>query len=184
MKRSRISSLLSQSSPCWLRWCSIATLGASIGFLCVSLSTYNYRSTSGRSVVPSLFLVLIFATFLNVHSLWRFRNEHRKTDQAFRNTDCECSSIFQNVLDGILIANDRGDCLDANPAAAGILRCSLNELLGQNIRRFLADTDAFTQGWDTFLRGKSQRGRARLIAGDGIALYVDFTAAANYLPGR
>jgi PAS domain S-box-containing protein len=134
--------------------------------------------------VPSLLVALSFAAFLNVYSLWHFRNEHREADQAFRDTDRESSSIFRNVLDGILIANDEGCCLDANPAAAGILRCSLSELIGQNIRHFLADTDAFTQGWDTFLRGKSQRGRARLVARDGAPLYVDFTAAANYLPGR
>ena len=107
-----------------------------------------------------------------------------KQHQAFRDTDCEFSSIFRNVLDGILIADDAGDCLDANPAAAAILRCSRNKLIGQSVGRFLLDMDSFTQGWNSFLQNKHQRGRARLVAGDGTTLYVDFTAAANYLPGR
>jgi PAS domain S-box-containing protein len=127
---------------------------------------------------------LIFATFLNAYSLWRFHNEHREADQAFRDTDCEFSSIFWNVLDGILIADSLGNCLDANPAATAILRVSSNELVGQNIGRFLADADAFAQGWNSFLQSKNQRGRARLVARDGTPLYVDFTATANYLPGR
>ena len=57
-------------------------------------------------LLPSLLITLSFAAFLNIYSLWHFRNEHRQTDQAFRDTDCEFSSIFRNVLDGILIADD------------------------------------------------------------------------------
>jgi len=173
-----------QPSPVWLRRCSIATLGASIGFLCLSLLAYNYHSLSGTTLVPSLLVALIFATFLSVYSLWRFRNEHQETDQAFRDTDREFSSVFRNVLDGILITDDAGNCLDANPAAAAILRCSRIRLIGQSVGRFLPDMDSFTQGWNSFLQNKHQRGRARLVAGDGTTLYVDFTAAANYLPGR
>jgi PAS domain S-box-containing protein len=184
MNQSHSSKAFYQASPLWFRWCSIATLGVSIGFLCVSLVAYNYHSISGTSLVPSLLIALSFAAFLNIYSLWYFRNEHRETDQAFRDTDCEFSSIFRNVLDGILIADNAGKCLDANPAAAAILRSSLNELIGYNIGRFLVDTDTFAEGWNSFLQNKSQRGRARLIAGDGKTLWVDFTGAANYLPGR
>ena len=173
-----------QPSPPWLRCCSIVTLLASVGLLCVSLFAHSFHSLSGRSLVPSLLLALIFATFLNVYSLWHFRNQHRDTDQAFRNTDCEFSSIFRNVLDGILIADSAGNCLDANPAAAAILRVSTNELISQNIGHFLADVDTFAQGWNSFLQSKNQQGRARLVARDGTPLYVDFTATANYLPGR
>jgi PAS domain S-box-containing protein len=184
MKRPLPATAFCPSSPHWLRWCSISTLGASVGFLCLSLFARSHRFTSGEALVPPLLLVLIFATFLNAYSLWHFRKEHRVADLAFRNTDCEASSIFRNVLDGILIANSEGECLDANPAAAGILRCSLNELIGKNVGHFLADTGAFTQEWNSFLQNKNQRGRARLIAGDGTRLCVDFTATANYLPGR
>src|ERR1700722_9185909 len=182
MKRSQ--STFRQSSPSWLRRCSIAMLGTSIGFLCLSLFAYNYHPVSATNLVPLLLVALSFAAFLNLYSLWYFGNEHRETDQAFRDTDCEFSSIFRNVLDGILIADNAGDCLDANPAAAAILRSSLNELIGQNIGRFLVDANAFTQGWNSFLQNTNQRGRALLIAGDRTTLYVDFTATANYLPGR
>src|SRR6202047_1960209 len=184
MKPPLRSEMFCQPSPLWLRRCSIATLGASIGFLCLSLLAYNYHPISGTTLVPALLVSLIFATFLNVYPLWRFRNEHRETDQAFRDTDREFSSVFRNVLDGILIADDAGDCLDANPAAAAILRCSRNDLIGRSVVRFLLDMDSFTRGWNSFLQNKHQRGRARLVADDGTTLYVDFTAAANYLPGR
>jgi PAS domain S-box-containing protein len=181
---SQPSTMLYHSFPQWLRWCSITTLAASIGLLCISLFAYNYRAIFATSLVPSLLAALSVAVVLNFHSLWHLRRENQEADQAFRDTDCEFSSIFENVLDGILIVDNDGDCLDANPGAAAILQLSTNKLIGQNICHFFADRDAFVQGWNTFLKKKSQRGHAQLIASDGTALFVDFTAAANYLPGR
>jgi PAS domain S-box-containing protein len=163
---------------------SIGTLSVSVGLLLLSVFAYDRHSILFPELIPSLLVTLGFAAFLNIHSLCHFRNEHRQTDQAFRDTDCEFSSVFRNVLDGILIADDEGRCLDANPAAMIILRCSLQEVIGENIGQFFADTDAFAQGWSCFLRDKNQRGRAHLIAGDGTVVCVDFTGAANYLPGR
>lgn len=74
--------------------------------------------------------------------------------------------------------------MDVNPAAAAILRLPANKLIGQRISRFHADPDSFPERWSSFLQNENQRGRAQLIAGDGTNLFVDFTAAANYLPGR
>jgi PAS domain S-box-containing protein len=176
--------MLFDSFPSWIRWCSAITLVAAVGFFFTSLFAYNYHPIFAASLVPTLLLALGFAIFLNIYSFWHLRGEHREADQAFRYTDCESSSIFQNVLDGILIVDDEGICLDANPAAMDILRFSINKLIGQNISCFLADRGAFTQKWSSFLQNKTERGRAQLIAGDGTVLFVDFTAAANYLPGR
>ena len=168
----------------WLRWSSITTLAASIGLLGVSLFAYNFLPFFAASLVPSLVVALSFAVFLNIYSLWYLRREHRRADRAFRDTDCEFSSIFQNVLDGVLIVDNEANCLDANPAAAAILRLSVDQLIGQKVSRFIADRGEFFQKWVSFLHNKTQRGCARLTAGDGTEVFVSFTAAANYLPGR
>jgi len=181
---SQPSTMFCHPFPLWLRWCSVATLAASVGLLCVSLFPHNHHTIIAANLVPSLVVALIFAVFLNIYSFWHLRREHREVDQAFRDTDCEFSSIFQNVLDGVLIVDNVGDCLDANPAATAILRLTTNKLIGQNISHFLADCDGFPDSWSLFLQNKSHRGRAQLTAGDGATLFVDFTAAANYLPGR
>jgi PAS domain-containing protein len=165
------STMFHHSFSRWLRWCSIAMLAASIGLLSLSVFAYNYRTTFAPRLVPFLIAALSVAVFLNFYSLRHVRKENREADQAFRDTDCEFSSIFENVLDGILIVNDEGDCLDANPASASILRFSVNKLIGQNISRFFADRNGFTRGWNAFLKNKSQRGRAQLIAGDGTRLF-------------
>lgn len=186
-KRSSVSEsslALRPSFPIWLRYSSLFTLIASVGFLFLSLA-FNRRNPGPKeSLVPSLAVALSFAAFLIIYSFWRLHKEHREADRAFLNTDCEFSSIFQNVLDGILIVNNEGDCLDANPAAAGILRMSSDKLIGSNIDRFLADCDKSTKRWSSFLPSTNRRGRIELIAGDGATLFVDFTAATNYLPGR
>src|SRR5215467_599668 len=155
------------SSSGWFRWCSLATLCTSVALLCVSLYAYNYKPVFSVSLVPSLAIALSFAIFLNIYSFVNLRSEHRQADQAFRDTDCEFSSIFQNVLDGVLIVDNEGICLDANPAASEILACSHDRIVGQCIGSFFRDSPVFAEGWDSFLQNKRQRGRASLIAGDG-----------------
>jgi PAS domain S-box-containing protein len=172
------------SYPIWLRWSSITTLTASVLFLCVSLFAHYYHPSFAVSLVPSLLLALSFAVFLNIYSFWHLRREHREADQAFRDTDSEFSSIFHNVLDGILLVDNAGICLDANPAAGEILRCLPTQVVGQNIGRFFIDSAAFAERSNLLLQDKRQRGRARLVAGDGTPVVVDFTAASNYVPGR
>jgi PAS domain S-box-containing protein len=178
------SSVLCRSFPIWLRFCSIVTLVSSVGLLCVSLLAYKYHPIFAASLVSPLLVGMSFAVFLNVYALWHLRSEHQKVDQAFRDTDREFSSIFQNVLDGILIVDNEGDCLDANPAAATILRTSTEKLIGRNIVSFLLDHGELAQRWNSFLGCTNRRGRVELVAGDGATLFVDFAATTNYLPGR
>jgi PAS domain S-box-containing protein len=170
--------------PRWLRWCSSATLLVAVLLLSVSLFASSYHIFITTNLVPSLVVALGFAIFQNIYSFWHIRREHREADQAFRNTDCEFLSIFQNVLDGILIVDNEGTCMDANPAAAAILRLPTKKLIGQRMSHFLADRGDSSERWSLFLQNKSKRGRAQLTAGDGTTLVVDFTAAVNYLPGR
>jgi PAS domain S-box-containing protein len=180
----RPSTISHHSFSQWFRWCSIATLIASVALFYVSLFARTYHAIIATNLVPSLVVALSFAVLLNVYTLWYLRREHKQADEAFRYTDVEFSSIYQNVLDGILIVDSAGTCLDANPAAATILRCTSTEVVGLNITRFFFDPTSFNKRWNTFLREGTSRGRARLMAGDGADLFVDFKAVADYLPGR
>src|ERR1035438_2730035 len=154
MKLSSLSQqtpMFCHSYPPWLRWCSIATLVTSVGLLWMALFAHKYRHLLAAGLVPLLLVALAFAVYVSAYSFWYLGKEHRQADQAFRNTDCEFSSVFQNVLDGILIVDNAGDCLDANPAATVILRSPANKLIGQNIGRFL-DGSVFDETWNAFRR--------------------------------
>jgi PAS domain S-box-containing protein len=168
----------------WIRFGSLAALLIAIVLFSTSFLDDVYRLSASSALLPILLVAQGLTICLTTYVLWFLWIEYKKTDRAFCDTDCEATSIFQNVLDGIIIVDSEGDCLDANPAAAAILRLPINKLIGQNVSRFLANRNAFAQRWNSFLQNKSERGRAQLVAGDGTTLFVDFTAAANYLPGR
>ena len=184
LQKQRGSATRTNSSPSCLRFGSFGVLLVSIGLLSVSFALDIYGSRLAAGLVPTISIALTCAVCLAVYSSWYFLNEHRRTDKAFRDTDCEFSSIFQNVLDGILILNQTGECLDANPAAIHILRIPSRELIGQHLRGLFPESKEFDLLWDSFLDGGYKRGQVNLVAGDGTLLVVDFTAAANYLPGR
>jgi PAS domain S-box-containing protein len=170
--------------PRWLRLSSVLVLVFAVVLFVLSLRSEIYRSRFSEIFVPCLLVALGGAVFLNIYSLWQARHEHAQTDRAFRNADSEFSSIFQNVLDGILILDDLGNCLDANPAASSILRVARHELIGEPIVKFFADRDSFNWKLESLRNQKYQRGHAELVGGNGTPLFVDFTAAANYIPGR
>ena len=165
-------------------WAYFVALAYSVTFLSIALIVAANQPHVLPNLLPLLIVALSLAVFLAILSLMSVRNAQNGADQAFRNTDCEFSSIFQNVLDGILIVDNEGCCLDANPAAAALLRLPTDKLVGREIAHFLADRNAFTRNWQSFLQRKSRRGRTELIGGDGTNLVVDFSAAADYLPGR
>src|SRR6267154_4922173 len=121
-------------SPRWVRFGSLTILIAAIALFALSLGLESRHSQFGSELMPMLLSFLAFALFLAAYSLRHVLREHQSADRAFHDTHCEFSSIFQNVLDGILIMDNEGRCLDGNPAAASILRVSRNELLGKNIR--------------------------------------------------
>lgn len=183
-QKQRASVGRANSSPLWLRFGSFGVLLVSIILLSVSFALGIYGSRIPAVLVLAISIALACAVSLAVWSSWYFLSEHRRVDQAFRDTDCEFSSIFQNVLDGILILDQTGECLDANPAAIHVLRISRQELIGQHLRDLFPEAKEFDLLWDSFLHGGYKQGQANLVAGDGGLLVVDFTAAANYLPGR
>src|SRR5579871_6801228 len=158
--------VIAQVGHSWLRWCSIGALLISVVFLGISIFAYNYYNEIVSKLVPILIVALSSVISLNLYTLWHLRSEHRDEDRAFRDADCEFSSIFQNVLDGILIVDSDGKCLDANPAAASILRCASNDIVGQTIADFFVAPAAFRKGWAQFLEKGNSRGRAHLVAGD------------------
>jgi len=120
------TALTSSFSPLWGRASSLGSFLASVAFLALAILVNPGNGRYNKMLLPALSLALTFAVLLAARSLWKLRAQQQGADWAFRNVDCEFSSIFENVLDGILIINDDGDCLDANPAAASILRLSVN----------------------------------------------------------
>jgi PAS domain S-box-containing protein len=165
------------SSPLWLRASSLLLLGAAIALLLVVLGNRVYRSNLSLAALVAILLALGCVALLLVRAWY----EERKGIYA---TEREFTSVFQYVLDAILILDDRGVCLDANPAAFALLGAPPAVLIGHSLAQFYADRQEFERQWRTFLERTHQRGRAQLVRANGSKVFVHYTAAAHYLPGR
>lgn len=171
-------------APLWFWVCSLILVLVAVCLFAVSASSGIYRSRLSALLIPALLLCLAFAVFLNIQFLLQARKRQRETDSAFYTMDCEFTSVFRHALDGILILDDHGMCLEANPAACGILGIARDELIGQPLANFYVDPQEYARNWASFLERKYQRGSAQLLPGDGSTVFVDYAAVANYVPGR
>jgi len=95
-------------------------------------------------------------------------------------------ALFDASLDAILIVDDSRRYVDANPAA-----CELLGVDQTQIRKFRIDDFASPEhraeieaAWESFLRNGKQRGEYKLVRLDGTVRHVEFSATANFIPGR
>jgi PAS domain S-box-containing protein len=95
-------------------------------------------------------------------------------------------AVFDNALEAMLIADDTGNYVDANPAACALFGVSRDELLSSNLSRFIEpgrEAEA-AQAWQAFLAAGEQKGLIRLRRADGEVRDLEYNAVANILPGR
>jgi PAS domain S-box-containing protein len=164
-------------TPLWFQIASRFLLLLAAALLLLSLGTRVYASNLIIAAFAVVFLGQGCAGFLYARA-W-FHERRRVHD-----TKCELSSIYRHVLDGILILDDRGVCLDANPAAFAILGAPPAVLVGRSFGQFLQDPRQFERQWRAFLDQSFQHGRTELVRHNGSKAVVNFTLTAHYLPGR
>jgi PAS domain S-box-containing protein len=168
--------------PLWFRVSSLALIVVAIGLLLLSLGNRLYNSGLSSAALSLVLLTLVCAAFLHTRSLLQEQRRHRETASAFHAREREFTSVFQHALDGILILDDAGICLEANPAALALLEVPRAGMLGHAFAQFHADRRSFERDWKAFLNEDYQRGEAELVRPDGTTIFVYYTAAANYLP--
>jgi two-component system, NarL family, sensor histidine kinase UhpB len=110
----------------------------------------------------------------------------RAAELGRRESEGRSQAVFQNALDAILIADDAGRYVDANPAAAQLLRLSRAEILE---RRIFDVTPPEERGraeaaWRAFLADGMAEGTFTLLRGDGTRVEAEFSARARFVPGR
>jgi PAS domain S-box-containing protein len=155
-----------------------------ICLLLVSLGSRVYVTGLSLAVFFATLLALGCTVFLHSHFFLKQRKEHQETASTLYATDREFRSIFEHALDAIMILDSDSVCLDANPAALVLLGLPRAGLIGCSFAQFHADRPKFEQEWRAFLKKNYRRGQAALLRADGSKLFVYYTAAANYLPGR
>jgi PAS domain S-box-containing protein len=156
--------------PLWFRVSTLFLLVGSILLLGVVLGDRVYTSHLAVVSLVAVLVALGCAVLLHLRAWYIGRKEF--------------NSVYEHVLDGIFLLDDRGILVDANPAALRLLRSSADALLGLSFGRFYCDPRQFERQWQEFLATGAQRGQLALLCPDGGSVYVRYTAYANHLPGR
>lgn len=157
---------------------------AALTLLATAFGAHLYSGTLASALLTLVLVALATAIALHARFLLLARREHRETACALDATEREYKSVFDNALDGILIFNDEGVCLEANPAALALLRTDRNDLVGQSVEKFFAGDGDFRAAWKRFLDRRYEHSEAQAARGDGRTIFVEYTAKADFLPGR
>lgn len=167
-----------------MRFASILIVLAATGFLCVALSSRLLNRVSSSALLASTLAALVMAVALHIRFLLLARREQRETAAALDATEREYKSVFDNTLDGIVVFDDRGVCVQANEAAGALLRDGDHPLQGKPISAFFAQSNASEDGWNAFLEGNNAHGEAQIVRPDGASVCIEYSLRANYLLGR
>ncbi|MGI0490260.1 PAS domain S-box protein [Alkalinema pantanalense CENA528] len=106
------------------------------------------------------------------------------TNQSLQQQHDQWQALFDYALDAILIADDEGRYLDANPAACQLFGVTKDELLRASVANFADPSLDIIQVWQTFLQVGQLSGEFRLFRPDGTTRATEFNAIANFIPGR
>jgi PAS domain S-box-containing protein len=106
----------------------------------------------------------------------------RHAEQSVLDSERRYRRLFEFANDAILVADDAGRYVDANPAAADMLGYTVPELCARSVLDLVADRDA-TPRWQSFVRDGVQQGEVDLRTRDGRLLTTEYTAVRDFLPG-
>lgn len=168
----------------WTRFVYILIFFTALALLAAVLRARFY-SSSPSSVLPGLVLIALGAAIgLIGRFLLLAHREQLRTSSALDLAEQRYKSVFDNALDGILILDDDGVCLEANPAALALLGSDSNQPAGRSIEGFFPSNPDFQTAWRRFLNRSCEHAETRVPGADGRTRYLEYTARANFLPGR
>jgi len=106
---------------------------------------------------------------------------------TLRASEAQYRGLFERAGDAVLIADDTGRYVDANPAACILLGVTREEAIGRSLTDFVVpsgDMPDAESAWATFLAAGEMRGEVRIRRPDGTIRSADFLATANFTEGR
>src|SRR5882762_3252149 len=168
----------------WMRAGSILISIAAITLLATGFGAHFYSGSLSSVLLTLVLIALCIAIVLHVRFLLLAGREHRETVNVLDTTEREYKSVFDSTLDGIVILDNRGVCLEANPAALNLFGVDRDDLVGGPIERFYTVAGEFKDNWNHFLERRHEHRETQVLRGDGKTIFVEYTAKAHYLPGR
>ncbi|MFB6206077.1 MAG: PAS domain S-box protein [Haloglomus sp.] len=110
--------------------------------------------------------------------------DRKERERALRESEGRFRSLFEETFDAMVIADDDGAYVDANPAACELFELSRDELLGRSIADFMPDDPDFEAAWQQFPDSNLERGTVPIVGAEGTERVVEFCATPNVVPGE
>ncbi|MGB7079996.1 MAG: hypothetical protein WBD54_00005, partial [Candidatus Acidiferrales bacterium] len=112
----RLASFTKRQSHRWMRFGSILIGLTGLGLLSTAFTARFYTGSFSWMLLILVLMALAIAIGLHVRFLILARKEQHETASALDATELEYKSVFDNALDGIVVFDNHGICLEANPA--------------------------------------------------------------------
>ena len=109
--------------------------------------------------------------------------QRKRADREARAVERQFQAVFEGAPDAMVLADDDGRYVNANPAACLLFGLPLGELLGKTLGDFAAPRSIFEAAWAEFRAAGTSRGAFPLARPDGTRREAEFSATADVLPG-
>ncbi len=98
----------------------------------------------------------------------------------------EVQAIFDASLEAMIVFDDNWRILEANAAACELFGVPLDDMRRRTFDSLFApaERERFRSEWVEFLRAGRRRGEPEIPLADGRMRIAEFSATANFLPGR
>lgn len=118
-------------------------------------------------------------------SVQRDVTARKRHEEDLRASQTRLQALFDHSNDAILLADDQGRYIDANPAACRLLGYSRAELLALDVPAVFSSGDRSwaEAAWREFIQRGRQAGECTLVRRDGSSVRADYSAIARILPG-
>jgi len=108
----------------------------------------------------------------------------REQQQALEESEARFRAIFESSQDALVIANDEGVYVQANPAVEAVFGLPAEQLVGRQVSEFMGGDIDFATFWRNLLTKGSLAGEISLTGVRGRVRRVEFFAIANIRPGQ
>src|SRR5947207_21339 len=112
----------------------------------------------------------------------RYAFERKQSEEALRESEAAVRAIFENSLEGIIITDDHGACIQTNSAAATLTGLSHQKLIGSSFQSLVEGN--FEAEWRRFRSERNARARFWIHRADRSRRLVDCGFSAEILPGN
>ncbi len=107
----------------------------------------------------------------------------RESQAKLRDSESFLRAIFDGAMDGMLVADDDGRYVDANPAACAMFGVPKEKILGRHNQDFIAPDQYNPARWQAFMDAQRMEAEVVIVRPDGSRRTLDGSAVANVLPG-